>query len=89
MSKEIKLYVHCPNCGEGSVHFVDKSGKSPRTNSREVPNRVQVPEKVGLILGKNFGDKFDKPQCPKCGIKFSIEAGMEPPKGPKTNFPKI
>ena len=31
-------------------------------------------------LGKKFGDKFDKPQCPKCGIKFSIEAGMEPPK---------
>ena len=35
---------------------------------------------LGLVLGKNFGDKFDKPQCPKCGIKFSIETGMEPPK---------
>lgn len=27
---------------------------------------------TGLILGKKFGDKFDKPQCPKCGVKFSI-----------------
>lgn len=31
---------------------------------------------AGLLLGKNFGNKFDKPQCPKCGIKFDISAGF-------------
>jgi hypothetical protein len=31
---------------------------------------------AGLITGKKFGNKFDKPQCPKCGIKFDISAGF-------------
>jgi hypothetical protein len=31
---------------------------------------------VGLIFGKKVGDKIDKPQCPKCGIKFSVHDGM-------------
>ena len=37
---------------------------------------------AGLILGKKVGNKFDKPQCPKCGIKFSVHDGMsdEPPR---------
>lgn len=34
---------------------------------------------AGLFSGKKFGEKFDKPQCPKCGVKFHINAG----------FPKI
>ncbi len=31
---------------------------------------------AGLVLGKDFGKKFDRPQCPKCGIKFDITAGF-------------
>ena len=31
---------------------------------------------IGLISGKKFGQKFDRPQCPKCGIKFDITAGF-------------
>jgi hypothetical protein len=31
---------------------------------------------IGLITGKKFGKKFDRPQCPKCGIKFDITAGF-------------
>lgn len=31
---------------------------------------------AGLVTGKKFGEKFDRPQCPKCGIKFDITAGF-------------
>jgi hypothetical protein len=31
---------------------------------------------LGLVTGKEFGKKFDRPQCPKCGVKFDINAGF-------------
>jgi hypothetical protein len=30
----------------------------------------------GLTAGKKFGEKFDRPQCPKCGVKFDIREGF-------------
>lgn len=34
---------------------------------------------AGLIAGKKFGEKFDKPQCPNCRIKFDINEGFAKP----------
>ena len=31
---------------------------------------------LGLMTGKKFGEKFDRPQCPKCGVKFDINLGL-------------
>jgi hypothetical protein len=30
----------------------------------------------GALTGKSFGDKFDRPRCPGCGVKFQMPEGM-------------
>ena len=35
-----------------------------------------VADVIGLVAGKKFGEKFDKPRCPKCGVKFDIREGF-------------
>ena len=109
MSKDVKVWLKCPNCKEGFVHFVDNSGKYAGalvgtgagltlgskvglggllagavtgTKLGAILGPIGMAAGVvgggvlGLIFGKKFGDKFDKPQCPACGVKFSIHDGM-------------
>ena len=104
-----KIWLVCPNCKEGFVHFIDESGKKALglvgaaagatlgaklglggflagaalgTKAGLLLGPVGMAAGLvgggiaGLFLGQNFGKKFDKPQCPKCGIKFDITSGF-------------
>jgi hypothetical protein len=104
-----KIWLECPACKEGFVHWIDESGKNALglvgaaagatlgtkigvggflagaalgTKAGVLLGPIGMAAGlvgggiVGLMTGKKFGEKFDRPQCPKCGTKFDITAGF-------------
>jgi hypothetical protein len=104
-----KIWLKCPACKEGFVHWIDESGKKAlglvgAAAGATLGTKIGLGGAlagaalgtkagillgpigmavgligggvVGLITGKKFGEKFDRPQCPKCGVKFDITAGF-------------
>jgi hypothetical protein len=104
-----KIWLVCPACKEGFVHWIDESGKKAlglvgAAAGATLGTKIGLGGALagaalgtkagillgpigmavgligggvaGLITGKKFGEKFDRPQCPKCGVKFDITAGF-------------
>jgi hypothetical protein len=74
-----KVYVHCPACGFGFVHMVENSGKAAGGLGGAAAGATLGANAGGIfgaLTGKSFGDKFDRPRCPGCGVKFQMPEGM-------------